>query len=126
MKKLLVIILSIFMFNSFASNQDIQILMNDYLMAFKNHDEDKIKKLSTDKYYKMLKKTSIIELAFSKKNTHTKDKASFDFKVKEGARDKEMLFVNIKDKNDLEYGEYWYVLKKEKDKYKIDDMITFD
>lgn len=110
---------------SFASDKsELKTLMINYLQALKSKDIKKIKKVVSPKYFKMLNSNKVLELTFNKKlkEPNKKVTGNFDLTYQQGNTKKDLYFVNIKNKTTKEYNDYWYLVRKKKGEYIIDDM----
>ena len=102
--------------------KQIKALISNYLLALKNKDEKKLKQVVSKKYFGMLKAHKILKKTFE---MQTKPKPGFtpqfDMKVEQGVISKDLFFVNIKDKKQDHYHDYWYHVRKISGKFVIDD-----
>jgi hypothetical protein len=120
--KLLLILIS---FNCFAlSNDEARDLFKNHLESIVKNDESDFKKTTSDSYYKSLKEKSQIKEMF-KMNKGNKVESDFDVKINKAANEKNVYFVNIKDKKAKSYDHNWYRVIK-KDKLLIDGTRFFD
>lgn len=72
----------------------------------------------------MLNSNKVLELTFNKKlkEPNKKVTGNFDLTYQQGNTKKDLYFVNIKNKTTKEYNDYWYLVRKKKGEYIIDDM----
>lgn len=119
MKSLIVILILLFTFSSFASSKaEMKSVMHTYLESIKTADKIKLKKVVSDNYYKLLAKDGQLEKLFKQQKKDDK-KIDFDMKFQKYHNKKDHFLVNIKDKSQKEYGHYWYVVEFKNGKYKI-------
>jgi hypothetical protein len=102
----------------------LKAVMSSYLVAMKNKNENELKKVVSTKYFNFMKKTKLLESSFKKqKPGKVKD---FDFTFRPLALEKNAYFVNIKNKEDKFYSDYWFVIKKVNEKFLIDSSVFLD
>ena len=120
--KLLLILISL---NCLAlSNDEAKNLFKSHLDSIVKNDEKSFKKTTSDKYYNSLKENDKIKEMFEM-NKGNKVEDDFDLKIKKAANEKDVFFVNIKDKKAKSYDHNWYRVIK-KDKLLIDGTRFFD
>lgn len=121
--KILIVLLCIFTTTAFASEAlEIKNLMGKYLHAIGTKSQGDLKSITTKKYFIKLEKSKALKKSKYKNTKIDKDKLKFDMIYKKGAKSKDLIFVNIKDNSKKEYGDYWYLLKREDGQLLIDDM----
>ena len=126
--KLVFLIISIYILSLssvFAGDEkELKTLMTKYLQALKSKDINKIKKVVSVKYFKMLNSNKVLEMTFKKKLKDPKKKVTgnFDLTFQQGTTNKNLYFVNIKNKTSNDYNDYWYLIVKKDGKLIIDDM----
>ncbi|MAZ47147.1 MAG: hypothetical protein CME65_01205 [Halobacteriovoraceae bacterium] len=125
-KALLLLILALPFSAKADSNPKIKSLMKDYLIALGTKDKKKLTNICSSKYIKLLQKNGTLDKTFEQQKPFDQNKIEFDIKIQKAGRTPNKYFVNIKDKKDSHYGEHWYVVNLEKDKFLIDDMVFFD
>ena len=127
MKKLiglLFLIPSISLALSTSKEKKLKATMNSYLHAMKNKNESELQKVVSTKYFKFMKKTKLLESSFKKQKPGKVE--DFDFTFKPFAIEKNAYFVNIKNKEDKFYSDYWFVIKKVNEKFLIDSSVFLD
>lgn len=121
--KYLMILIS---FNCFALSKDqSKELFTKYLTSIQGAKESEFKAITTKKYYDDLKKKKHIEEMF-KLNKNNKSKIDFDIKIEKAQSEKDVYFVNIKDKKDKHYDHNWFRVLKKDNQYLIDGTRFFD
>lgn len=128
-KKIIILLISLIFSNTSYSKEvptkEIYNTMKEYILAIKNKDENKLINCVSKKYLKGLRKKGLLKETFSKQNPKKPFK-EFDLKINPIAGEPNTYFVNIKNKREPQYGNYWYILTKQKNKYIIDEMKMLD
>ncbi len=109
-----------------STEQEMQSLMNQYLYALSTKDSTELEKICSKKFISQLQKKGYLKKAFDRQKKTTKKKFQFDLTMQKAARTPNQFFVNIKDKKSLEYSDYWYLIKKEGTRFRINDMVSMD
>ncbi len=109
-----------------STEQEMQSLMNQYLYALSTKDSAELEKICSKKFISQLQKKGYLKKAFDRQKKAAKKKFQFDLTMQKAARTPNQFFVNIKDKRSLEYSDYWYLIKKEGTRYRINDMVSMD
>lgn len=110
----------VFSYQTLADDSEIKGLMNNYLKALHSQDKTMLKNITSKEYYISLNKN------FLQKKVAQKNKFisfGFDIKINKAKIDTNQFWVNIKDKKQSEYSEYWYIIEEKKNQFKIIDMI---
>ncbi len=120
MKIMISILILLVSTNLFAQKKEINELMNNYLKAFHQFDSKLFKEISSEKYYKQIAPT-----LKTKKLKHKGEfiPYAFDLKFKPALITQNRFFVQIKDKKEKDFGEYYYIVEKQGAKYIIMDYI---
>ena len=114
----LLFILMIFSTQTFSQEKELEKLMGTYLKSLNTLNYNELEKITSKTYFKKLKESYKVKNADQK----TKEKYIFDLKYKKASLEKDLYFVNIKDKKDKDFHEYWYLVKKIKNDFIITDM----
>lgn len=113
-------------FNCFAITKDqSKELFTQYLTSIQESKEEKFKSITSTKYYEDLKSEKHLEEMF-KLNKKNKSKIDFDIKIKKAQNEKEVFFVNIKDKEVKNFDHNWFRVIKKDNKFIIDGSRFFD
>ena len=106
-----------------SSEKEIKELMNTYLKNIHAKDAMKLKKITTNSFFKSLKNSYL-----NSKIQQTKQfkPYSFDIKINKANLDKNQYWVNIKDKTKKDYSDYWYIIEKDIHSFKISDMVHIE
>lgn len=121
--KFLIILLLTLSFSATGKDyktSDFKELMTKYLKALKNSDREKLKQVTTDKFYKQFEKTGLLDkvLKLQKKG----DVEPFDLTFKKGSLSADLYLVNIKNQSDKNYGENWYYVRLKDGYLLLDEM----
>lgn len=119
-------LLTVFLFSlpTFAKVDQVEMkdLMFKYIQAIQKVDEGTLKKITSEKYYRLLSKTD-----YQKQKQPTKEiQNNFDIEIKPLHTQQDAFYVGIKDKKSSSYGDYRYLVRKINDKFIIDDMHFMD
>lgn len=119
MKSLVIIFILLLSKISFAnSKDDMQTVMHNFLHSIKTANSKELKKIVSEKYYKILSKDGQLKKLFKSQKQDNK-KIVFDLKFQKYHNKKNQFLVNIKDKSEVHYSHYWYVVELKDGKYKI-------
>ena len=121
------ILILLFSLNSLPvfSNEQVQSHLENYFLGFRNKDEQAIKKLVSDKYFKMLKKNNTLKKSFSMQSKK-RPIEKLDYKIIKAAQTPNKFFANTKRKSEKEFDHYWYTLELKDNGFKITDMIMLE
>lgn len=120
------LIFFVFSISCFAIDQkESKELFKSYLESIRSSDKSKLEKVITKEYFNELSKKKLIEEMF-KMNKKSNEKIDFDISIKKAALQKNLYYVNIKNKSDKHFGHNWFRVIRLKDKYKIDGTEFFD
>lgn len=99
---------------------DFQKLMKSYLSALQQKDEKALSEIMSSKLLKKFKENGQLKQVFYAQKE--KSVGKFDVTYQKALVNKNLYMVNIKNPEDKEYGEYWYLVKEEKGKLILDEM----
>lgn len=120
MRLLLIIFLSLSAHAKSYQKADFNNLMKNYLQALKNGDKEKLKTVTTQKFYHQFNKTGLLEKVLK---LQKKGKVKpFDLVFKKGSLSKDLYLINIKDKTQKNFGENWYYVREKEGKLLLDEM----
>lgn len=103
-----------------ADDEKIKSLMNSYLKGIHSSDGVKLKALTTQDYFKSVEKNYLTSKTVQRKEFIP---FGFDIKINKANLDKNQFWVNIKDKKKASYPDYWYIVIRHKNSFKISDMV---
>ena len=102
------------------SKEDFQKLMKSYLSALQQKDEKVLSRIMSERLLKKFKDNGQMKQVFIAQKE--KSVGKFDLTFKKALVENDLYMVNIKNPEDKEYGEYWYLVKEVKGKLILDEM----